>query len=114
MLTSQRLFLKSQHIRLCCVDFGGKGSPLLLLHGLAGRAHEWHHTAQWLTQHGHVFALDQRGHGMSQKGLADYSREAYVNDVITVIEHLRLAMFCSSVNRWAAKTCFWWQRADPN
>lgn len=91
MPTSQRLYLRSQNIRLCCVDFGGKGSPLLLLHGLAGRANEWHTTAQWLTQHGHVFALDQRGHGMSQKGLADYSREAYVNDVITVIEHLRFA-----------------------
>jgi pimeloyl-ACP methyl ester carboxylesterase len=78
MLTSQRLFLRSKNTRLCCVDFGGKGSPVLLLHGLAGRANEWYSTAQWLTQRCHVFALDQRGHGMSQKGLSDYSREAYV------------------------------------
>lgn len=91
MRTSQRLYLKSQNVRLCCVDFGGNGSPIFLLHGLAGRANEWHQTAQWLTQHGQVIALDQRGHGMSQKGLADCSREAYVNDVITVIEQLRLA-----------------------
>jgi pimeloyl-ACP methyl ester carboxylesterase len=91
MLTSKRLFLRSKNTRLCCIDFGGKGSPVLLLHGLAGRANEWHSTAQWLTRRYHVFALDQRGHGMSQKGLSDYSREAYVNDVIAVIKQLRLA-----------------------
>jgi pimeloyl-ACP methyl ester carboxylesterase len=68
MLTSQRLFLSSKNTRLCCVDFGDKGSPVLLLHVLAGRANEWHSTAQWLTQHGHIFALDQRGHGVSEKG----------------------------------------------
>jgi pimeloyl-ACP methyl ester carboxylesterase len=58
------------------LDFGGEGPPLLLLHGLAGRANEWHSTAQRLTQQGHVPALDQRGHGRGEKGLADYSRDA--------------------------------------
>ena len=84
MLTGKRLFLKSHNVHLCCIDFGGNGSPVLLLHGLAGRANEWHSTAQWLTHHRHVFALDQRGHGRSEKGLDDYSRDAYVNDVIAV------------------------------
>jgi len=91
MLTAKRLFLKSNNIRLCCVDFGGNGSPALLLHGLAGRANEWHSTAQWLTHQCHVFALDQRGHGKSEKGMDDYSRDAYVNDVIAVIQQLNLA-----------------------
>lgn len=91
MATSQRLFLTSQQARLCCLDFGGAGPVILLLHGLAGRGNEWQSTAQWLTQYGHVFALDQRGHGRSEKGLSDYSRAAYVQDVIAVIEQLRLA-----------------------
>ncbi|HLV99759.1 MAG TPA: alpha/beta hydrolase [Ktedonobacterales bacterium] len=91
MSSGKRLFLKSQNARLCCIDFGGDGPTMLLLHGLAGRANEWHSTAEWLSGQGHVFALDQRGHGKSEKGLADYSRDAYVNDVITVIQQLRLA-----------------------
>lgn len=90
----KRLFLdvqSVQRVRLCCVDFGGEGQPVLLLHGLAGRASEWRETAGWLAQTHHVFALDQRGHGMSDKALADYSRDAYVNDVVSVIEQLHLS-----------------------
>jgi pimeloyl-ACP methyl ester carboxylesterase len=62
----------------------------LLLHGLAGRANEWRSTANWLTQRFHTFALDQRGHGVSDKPAQDYSRTAYVNDIISVIEQLSL------------------------
>lgn len=91
MLTSKRLFLKSNQVRLCCIDFGGTGAPILLLHDLAGRANEWHSTAQWLIHQGHVFALDQRGHGQSEKGLDDYSRDAYIQDVIAVIKQFHLA-----------------------
>ena len=91
MLSSQRLFLHNQQTRLCCIDFGGAGASFMLLHGLAGRANEWHSTAQWLMQQGHVVALDQRGHGQSQKGPDDYSRDAYVQDVIAVIEQVQLA-----------------------
>jgi pimeloyl-ACP methyl ester carboxylesterase len=91
MPASSRVFLDVNGARLCCVDFGGSGPSILLLHGLAGRGNEWHETANWLTQRGHVFALDQRGHGRSAKGLDDYSREAYVADAVAVIERLRLA-----------------------
>ncbi len=91
MLEAKRLFLNSKATRLCCVDFGGSGQPFLLLHGLAGRANEWRSTAAWLKDYGHVFALDQRGHGQSAKGLDDYSRDAYVNDAIAVIQQLHLA-----------------------
>lgn len=37
---------------------GGKGAPVLLLHGLAGHAGEWAVTAEWLSGEFAVFALD--------------------------------------------------------
>lgn len=46
-------------------DWGGSGSPLVMLHGLSGHARTWDHTAAALTDRYHVLALDQRGHGDS-------------------------------------------------
>ena len=90
MSNIERLFLDVNGIRLCCVDFGGEGTPILLLHGLAGRANEWRSTADWLTRRHRVLALDQRGHGMSDKDVRDYSRAAYVEDVVAAIQRLGL------------------------
>jgi len=50
---------------LAVVEFGGEGLPILLLHGLMGRATTWWPVARWLTQHGRVLGLDARGHGRS-------------------------------------------------
>jgi len=83
--------LKLRDIALSVVDFGGESLPLLLLHGLAGSALEWHAVAQRLKRSHRVFALDQRGHGRSDKPKAQYARGYYVGDVIGVIEGLRLA-----------------------
>ncbi len=47
------------------IDFGGDGPPVLLLHGLMGRATTWWPVARWLTAYGHVRGLDARGHGNS-------------------------------------------------
>jgi pimeloyl-ACP methyl ester carboxylesterase len=74
--------------RLACRDFGGQGPPVLLLHGLAGHAGEWTETASWLTQRAHVYALDQRGHGRSERRPGDLSRAAHIADVIAVVETL--------------------------
>lgn len=40
---------------------------VLLLHGLMGRASHWAGTARWLSERHRAVALDQRGHGQSQK-----------------------------------------------
>jgi pimeloyl-ACP methyl ester carboxylesterase len=45
MPASNRVFLDVDGARLCCVDFGGSGPPILLVHGLAGRGNEWRDTA---------------------------------------------------------------------
>jgi pimeloyl-ACP methyl ester carboxylesterase len=86
-----REYFESNGIRLSYLYFGGQGQPILILHGLAGQAMEWRNSASWLVRHGRVLALDQRGHGRSDRNLAGASRGAYVADAINLIEHLGLS-----------------------
>ncbi|WP_181789258.1 alpha/beta fold hydrolase [Streptomyces phytophilus] len=65
---------------------------VLLLHGLMGRASHWATTARWLSGRSRAIALDQRGHGRSDKpGDGPFDREAYIADAEAVIEQLDLA-----------------------
>ncbi|MEV8624800.1 alpha/beta hydrolase [Streptomyces sp. NPDC051079] len=76
---------------------GPAGPPrsLLLLHGLAGQAGEWDALARLLRADGHrVVALDQRGHGASERRPADTSRAAYVADIIAVLDDPELGLAC--------------------
>lgn len=53
---------------------GGAGKPLVLVHGLAGRAEDWLALAPELMRNGYrVYALDLLGYGLSAKPDVDYS-----------------------------------------
>lgn len=43
----------------------GQGRAVILLHGLFGSSDNWHSIAQRLAESFHVFAVDQRNHGLS-------------------------------------------------
>ncbi|GAA4618176.1 alpha/beta hydrolase [Actinoallomurus liliacearum] len=77
-------------VRLMVRDYGGSGSPVVMLHGLAGHSGEWDTTAGWLRERHRVLAFDQRAHGASERRPADVSRAAYVADVVTIIDELEL------------------------
>ncbi|GHA74634.1 hypothetical protein GCM10010345_91350 [Streptomyces canarius] len=78
-------------VRLSCRDWGGgPGRPIVLLHGLAGHAGEWDVLARRLSSRYRVVAVDQRGHGASERHPQDVSRAAYVADVIAVVDQLAL------------------------
>ncbi|TLW92960.1 alpha/beta hydrolase [Saccharomonospora piscinae] len=69
------------------VDFGGTGRPVVLLHGLMGRATTWWRTARWLTAYGHVVGLDARGHGRApRRGPA--TTEEFADDVAALVRTL--------------------------
>ncbi|MFF5701878.1 alpha/beta fold hydrolase [Streptomyces sp. NPDC012794] len=77
-------------VRISCRDWGGSGVPVVLLHGLAGHAGEWDAIARDLSPRYRVIAVDQRGHGASERRPRDVSRAAYVADVVAVLEQFGL------------------------
>jgi len=90
-VTPQWRTLEHAGSHLRCVDYGGDGRPVVLLHGLAGYGREWDDTAGWLPSGHRTIAPDQRGHGGSERRPADLSRSAFVGDVAAWIEELGLA-----------------------
>ncbi|MEW2140057.1 alpha/beta hydrolase [Streptomyces sp. NPDC005409] len=75
--------------RLAYTDFGGPGAPLLALHGHFGEGALYADLAREVGPAWRVIALDQRGHGDSDRA-GEYTREGYVADAAAVLEHLGL------------------------
>ncbi|MDQ3404202.1 MAG: alpha/beta hydrolase [Actinomycetota bacterium] len=66
------------------IEFGGDGPPILLLHGLMGRATTWWPTARWLTRYGRVVGIDARSHGRSPHRGGQWRTPDFVADAAEV------------------------------
>ncbi len=59
----------------------GTGQPLIILHGLFGQSDNWNTLAKQFAEKGfHVFALDQRNHGLSAHS-EDWNYEVMASDL---------------------------------
>jgi pimeloyl-ACP methyl ester carboxylesterase len=72
------------HVR----DWGGAGTPLVLLHGLASGARIWDFIAPILANHFRVVAVDQRGHGLTDKPRDAYGFPEVTGDVLALVDEL--------------------------
>ena len=71
------------------IDWGGDAAvPAVALHGFALNCHSWDEVAPALSDRLHWHALDQRGHGISDRApeLAEYSRDHMADDIRGFIE----------------------------
>ncbi len=64
------------------------GSPMVLLHGIAGSSEDWSEVADDLGRERTVIAPDLLGHGESAKPRGDYSLGAYAGVVRDLLDHL--------------------------
>jgi pimeloyl-ACP methyl ester carboxylesterase len=77
--------------------------PILLLHGLASAIPIWNFVAPLLAEQGHlVVALDQRGHGESDKPESGYDFATIVEDDTIAIQALGLARPIVVGHSWGA------------
>ena len=63
------------------VDWSGAGRPIVLLHGLASNSRIWDMVAPILSQKYRVVALDQRGHGDTDKPDHGYEFASVIDDL---------------------------------
>jgi pimeloyl-ACP methyl ester carboxylesterase len=62
-------------------NIAGHGPPVVLIHGVAGRAEQWDQTVQLLADNHTVVAPDLLGHGDSAKPRGDYSLGAHASGI---------------------------------
>jgi pimeloyl-ACP methyl ester carboxylesterase len=77
------------------VVIGGKGRPLLLIHGWPQTWYQWRLVMPALAREFEVIAVDQRGIGLSDKPESGYDAGAQANDMVALMEalgHQRFAM----------------------
>jgi pimeloyl-ACP methyl ester carboxylesterase len=78
-------------LELSVREWSGEGTPFLLVHGLASNARTWDHVAAYLNERGyHVVAIDQRGHGLSDKPDEGYGFDEVTADLRELIDVLGL------------------------
>ena len=62
-------------------NIAGQGEPIVLIHGVAGRAAQWDQTMVQLAENHTVIAPDLLGHGESAKPRGDYSLGAFASGI---------------------------------
>jgi pimeloyl-ACP methyl ester carboxylesterase len=79
-----------QGVQLEVLDFGGQGSPILLLAGLGATAHSYDELAPMLARKHRVFAITRRGTGFSSRPDFGFDTPRLAQDVLQVMDALKL------------------------
>ena len=77
-------------VQLEVLDFGGEGSPIVLLPGLGATAHSYDELAPRLAASHRVFAITRRGAGYSSKPDFGFDTPRLAQDVLQVMDALAL------------------------
>src|SRR5579872_2573906 len=78
------------NVSLEVLDWGGSGRPVVFLAGLGNTAHVFDEFAPKLTSSYHVYGITRRGFGFSSSPETGYSADRLGDDVLAVIDFLKL------------------------
>ena len=93
--------LPGSRVRLRATRWPGTGTPVLLLHGLASTRRIWDLVVPGLAGLP-VVALDQRGHGESERPDGPYDSGTVGQDVLTALDALGLSRVVVAGHSWGA------------
>lgn len=98
----RQLDIEGDGVRIAAREWGSEGAGMLLLHGLASSSHIWDLVAPRLAPTFHVVAIDQRGHGRSQKPSSGYGFDRVARDAAAAIEAVGLRPAIVVGHSWGA------------
>ena len=107
-------YFSTNGINLHYRDWGGTGRPIVLLHGLASSCHIWDLVAPRLAEDFSVIAVDQRGHGLSDKPESGYEFANVGRDLLGVIQARKLARPIIVGHSWGADVALEFAVAYPD
>lgn len=81
-------------------EWSRRGVPLILLHGLSSQSHIFDRVAPLLADRFRVIALDQRGHGESDKPDAGYDFKTVAGDLLAFLDALRIKRAIIAGHSW--------------
>lgn len=85
-------YIVSNHITLHCLDYGGKGPVMMLLHGLTANARAFEGIlAAGLRRYARVVTVDLRGRGLSSMPAFGYTMQDHAADIIGLLNALGLS-----------------------
>jgi non-heme chloroperoxidase len=85
-----RFVTVDKNIRLEMLDWGGSGTPIVLLAGGGNTAHIFDDFAPKLTAHYHVYGITRRGFGASGYSATENGADRLGDDVLAVLDSLKL------------------------
>ena len=102
------------NLELSYRNWAPEGRQILMLHGLASNARIWDLLAPILAKNFSVIAVDQRGHGKSDRPDTGYDFDTVTNDVVGFINALKLKNPIVVGHSWGGSValCLATQRPD--
>lgn len=94
-------------------EYAGPGRPFVLLHGLASNSRWWLLVAPLLAQRFRVLALDQRGHGESDKPDSGYDFTTIAADLAAFIDALELERPIIVGHSWGSEVALQYAASYP-
>jgi non-heme chloroperoxidase len=85
-----QLVAVDQSVRLEVLDWGGAGTPLVLLAGSGNTAHVFDDLAPKLTACCHVYGITRRGYGASSRPPSGYGNQRLADDILQVLDALSI------------------------
>ena len=90
------------------------GEWLILLHGLASQAHIWDLVAPLLTDSFHVIAIDQRGHGLSDKPDSGYDWATITADLDAILRAQKIDRAVLAGHSWGGNVALQYAADHPD
>ncbi|MFN8597462.1 MAG: alpha/beta hydrolase [Anaerolineae bacterium] len=110
---STETYIEANGLRFHALDWGGHGDWLVLLHGLASQAHIWDLVAPQLIDRFRVIAIDQRGHGLSDKPDSGYDFATITRDLDAILSALKIDRAWLAGHSWGGNVAVHYAADHP-